>query len=247
VAATTRRCPAAAGPIPGRSVPPGQAWGVLSEGHLPANRRPAVPTRVHQSGGQPTHAAPARRADLRARPPPASRPWVDHHNHDHGRGAQASALTLTAVPTSERPPRRQRGGSRRPSPARWRTAGRPSSPWKATYQVGPLAARIPMSCKVATGTRNTPNRKATRTQPERPAPTPHHADPQQRDKPRDRGQEADLRRAAVASRQPQRLVVDRWGGRKDDQQARPGKQEEAKNQHLGPVDHRAWRLAGTTR
>src|SRR5215211_186687 len=100
VAAMTRRRPAAAGPIPGRSVPPGQTWGVLSEGPLPANRRPAVPTRVHQSGGQPTHAAPARHADHRARPPPTGRPSVDHHKH-HGRGAHGSALTLTAVPTSE--------------------------------------------------------------------------------------------------------------------------------------------------
>src|SRR5215213_5126347 len=96
----TRRRPAAAGPIPGRSVPPGHTWGVLSEGPLPANRRPAVPTRVHQSGGQPIHAAPARHADYRARPPPANRPSVDHHKH-HGRGAHAGALTLTAVPTSE--------------------------------------------------------------------------------------------------------------------------------------------------
>src|SRR5215218_7794805 len=96
----TRRRPAAAGPIPGRSVPPGHPWGVLSEGPLPANRRPAVPTRVHQSGGQPTHAAPARHADHRARPPPTGRPSVDHHKH-HGRGAHGSALTLTAVPTSE--------------------------------------------------------------------------------------------------------------------------------------------------
>jgi hypothetical protein len=44
VAAMKRRRPAAAGPIPGRSVLPGPAWGVLSAGHLPANRRPAVPT-----------------------------------------------------------------------------------------------------------------------------------------------------------------------------------------------------------
>src|SRR5215217_5604257 len=101
VAAMRRRRPAAAGPIPGRSVPPGHPWGVLSAGPFPANRRPAVPTRVHQSGGQPTHAAPARHADYRARPPPANRPSVDHHKH-HGRGAHAGALTLTAVPTSER-------------------------------------------------------------------------------------------------------------------------------------------------
>ena len=101
MAAMTRRRPAAAGPIPGRSVPPGPAWDVLSAGHLPANRRPAVPTREHQSGGPPTHAAPACHADHRARPPPANRPSVDHHKH-HRRGAHAGALTLTAVPTSER-------------------------------------------------------------------------------------------------------------------------------------------------
>src|SRR5215211_7747806 len=97
----TRRRPAVAGPIPARSMPPGKRWCVASEGHLPANRRPAVPTREHQSGGQPTHAAPARHADYRARPPPADRPSVDHHKH-HDRGAHAGALTLTAVPTSER-------------------------------------------------------------------------------------------------------------------------------------------------
>jgi hypothetical protein len=97
----TRRRPAAAGPIPGRSMPPASCWGVSSEGHLPANRRPAVPIREHQSGGQPTHAAPARHADHQARPPPASRPGADDHTHHH-RGAQAGALTLTAVPTSER-------------------------------------------------------------------------------------------------------------------------------------------------
>src|SRR5215211_9201789 len=97
----TRRRPAVAGPIPARSMPPGKRWCVASEGHLPANRRPAVPTREHQSGGQPTHAAPARHADHRARPPPANRPSLDHHQH-HGRGAHAGALTLTAVPTSER-------------------------------------------------------------------------------------------------------------------------------------------------
>jgi hypothetical protein len=43
------------------------AW--LVRGHLPAHRRPAVPTRVHQCGGSPIHHAPARRADHRARPP----------------------------------------------------------------------------------------------------------------------------------------------------------------------------------
>jgi hypothetical protein len=135
VAAMTRRRPAAAGPIPGRSVPPGPAWGVFSEGHLPAHRRPAVPTREHQSGGQPTHAAPARHADHRARPPPANRPSVDDHRH-HDRGAQARVLTLTAVPTSERFLRSQGV----PASRRWpQAAARNRSRWgrRPALEAGP--------------------------------------------------------------------------------------------------------------
>src|SRR4051812_906093 len=41
--------------------------GASSLGHLPAHRRHAVPTREHQSGGTPIHAAPTRPA-----PPPAA-------------------------------------------------------------------------------------------------------------------------------------------------------------------------------
>jgi len=100
VAVTTRRRPAAAGPIPGPSMPPAIGWGDASAGHLPANRRPAVPIRVHQSGGPPTHAAPARRADHRARPPPATGPRIDQNQHHQG-GAHTTAFTLTAAPTSE--------------------------------------------------------------------------------------------------------------------------------------------------
>ena len=51
-------------------------------------------------------------------------------------------------------------------------------------------------------------------------------------------------RAAVAGRQPEGLVVDLWGSRENAQQAGPGNQKEAKNQHLRPIDHRAGRLAG---
>ena len=66
-----RRGAVAAGPIPVstmRRPPSGRR--VLSQGHLPASSRPAVPTRVHQCGGSPIHHAPARLADRRARPPP---------------------------------------------------------------------------------------------------------------------------------------------------------------------------------
>src|SRR5512132_468156 len=73
---TPRRGAAAAGPIPAstmRRLP--RRRSALSQGHLPAHRRPAVSIRVHQCGGPPTHHAPARRADLGARPPPRS-PWA---------------------------------------------------------------------------------------------------------------------------------------------------------------------------
>ena len=73
---TPRRGAAAAGPIPVstmRRLP--RRRSALSQGHLPAHRRPAVSIRVHQCGGPPTHHAPARRADLGARPPPRS-PWA---------------------------------------------------------------------------------------------------------------------------------------------------------------------------
>jgi hypothetical protein len=77
-----------------------RAGATLVRGTFLANRRPAVETRVHQSGGPPTHAAPAHRADPRARPPPATGPWIDHHQHHQG-GAYRTAFTLTAAPTSE--------------------------------------------------------------------------------------------------------------------------------------------------
>src|SRR6266508_1955139 len=69
---TTRRGATVAGPIPESIMRAGQAGGVASQGHLPADRRPAVPTRVHQCGGSPIHHAPARRAHPTARPPPGA-------------------------------------------------------------------------------------------------------------------------------------------------------------------------------
>jgi hypothetical protein len=55
---TTRRGTAIAGPIPVSTMPSGLAEDDPSQGPLPADRRPAVPTRIHQSGGLPIHAAP---------------------------------------------------------------------------------------------------------------------------------------------------------------------------------------------
>ena len=57
---TTRRDAAAAGPIP-ESPMPRPRRGEFSQGHLPAHRRRAVPTREYQCGGQPIHTVPARR------------------------------------------------------------------------------------------------------------------------------------------------------------------------------------------
>jgi hypothetical protein len=54
-----RRGTAAAGEIPVRSMSPGSAGDASSQGHPSAHSRPAVSTRVHQSGGSPTHEASA--------------------------------------------------------------------------------------------------------------------------------------------------------------------------------------------
>jgi hypothetical protein len=78
---TTRRDAAAAGPIPESPMPrPGR--GEISQGHLPAHRRRAVPTREYQCGGQPIHTVPARRSILQAaRSPPLqpARPTATQH------------------------------------------------------------------------------------------------------------------------------------------------------------------------
>jgi hypothetical protein len=80
-----------------------RAGATLVRGTFLANRRPAVETRVHQSGGPPTHAAPAHRADPRARRlPPATGPWIGHHQHHQGR-AYRTAFRLTAAPISASP------------------------------------------------------------------------------------------------------------------------------------------------
>jgi hypothetical protein len=92
--------PAAAGPIPGPSMPPATRWGDAGAWHLPGEPPTCGGTRVQQSGGPPTHAAPAHRADPRARPPPATGPWIDHHQHHQG-GAYRTGFPLTAAPTAE--------------------------------------------------------------------------------------------------------------------------------------------------
>jgi hypothetical protein len=92
--------PAAAGPIPGPSMPPATRWGDATAGHLPGE----PPT----CGGNPRtsvwRAADPCRAGAscrpQARPPPATGPWIDHHQHHQG-GAYRTAFTLTAAPTSE--------------------------------------------------------------------------------------------------------------------------------------------------
>jgi len=85
---TTRRDAAAAGPIPGSPMPrPGR--GELSQGHLPAHRRRAVPTREYQCGGQPIHTAPARRPiPQAARPPPPQHVPTATHHADHARSVR---------------------------------------------------------------------------------------------------------------------------------------------------------------
>jgi hypothetical protein len=69
---TVRRGTAAAGPIP-VSTMTRLAPDAISMGHLPAQRSPAVSTRVHQSGGEPARLAPAHGRGL-ARPPPCLGP-----------------------------------------------------------------------------------------------------------------------------------------------------------------------------
>ena len=62
-----RRAPAAAEPIPVTTMtPPGTV--AISVGQLSAQPPPAVPTRVHQSGGQPT-SRPAHHRTLDRAPP----------------------------------------------------------------------------------------------------------------------------------------------------------------------------------
>jgi hypothetical protein len=66
----TRRSTADAGTIPEISVPRRGGRDATRVGQLPAQSRLAVPTREHQSGGPPIHAAPTRSWPTSARPPP---------------------------------------------------------------------------------------------------------------------------------------------------------------------------------
>jgi hypothetical protein len=61
-----RRAPAAAAPTLEKIVPP---IGALSMRQPAAQRSPATPTRVHQSGGQPTSSRPAHGRALDRAPP----------------------------------------------------------------------------------------------------------------------------------------------------------------------------------
>src|SRR6266702_3943974 len=81
---------AAAGTIPVRSVN-APATLVRSEGHHPAHRRPAIPTRVYESGsGGSRHAAPVRHPPP---PPPPPRAW----------GTTPRPLPLPAITGSREP------------------------------------------------------------------------------------------------------------------------------------------------
>jgi hypothetical protein len=73
VAAMTRRRPAAAGPIPGRSMPPGEAWGVAREGtFLPSADLRSQPANIGLAGSRPT---PRRR--VMPTTGPAHHQWTD--------------------------------------------------------------------------------------------------------------------------------------------------------------------------
>src|SRR4029453_15942006 len=66
----TRRSTADAGKIPATLLPRPRRRDASSLGPRPAHSRLAVPTREHQSGGPPIHAAPTRSWPTLARPPP---------------------------------------------------------------------------------------------------------------------------------------------------------------------------------
>src|SRR5215208_8248425 len=66
----TRRSTADAGKIPATLLPCRGRRDASSLGPRPAHSRLAVPTREHQSGGPPIHAAPTRSWPTLARPPP---------------------------------------------------------------------------------------------------------------------------------------------------------------------------------
>jgi len=76
--ARTRRSTADAGTTPEISLPRPQRHDATRVGQLPAHSRLAVPTREHQSGGPPIHAAPTRSWPTSARPPPPATPPSRH-------------------------------------------------------------------------------------------------------------------------------------------------------------------------
>ena len=92
---------AAAGPIPGSPMPrPGR--GEFSQGHLPAHRRRAVPTREYQCGGQPIHTVPARRPiPHAARPPPPQQAPTATHHADHARPVRPACCPQPCHPPAK--------------------------------------------------------------------------------------------------------------------------------------------------
>jgi hypothetical protein len=75
----TRRSTADAGKIPATLLPCRGRRDASSLGPRPAHSRPAVPTREHQSGGPPIHAAPTRSWPTSARPPPGPPALTGEH------------------------------------------------------------------------------------------------------------------------------------------------------------------------
>jgi hypothetical protein len=89
----TRRSTADAGKIPATLLPRPRRRDASSLGPRPAHSRLAVPTREHQSGGPPIHAAPTRSWPTSARPPPARQ-----HNREHQELLTGSSALDGAVP-----------------------------------------------------------------------------------------------------------------------------------------------------
>src|SRR6266508_4278626 len=95
---TTRRGATVAGLNPISIMRAGLAGGVPSQGHLPADCRPAVLTRVHQCGGSPIHHAPARRAHPTARPPPGCMSCYPLHASQHHQVSKRSPRSCPPAP-----------------------------------------------------------------------------------------------------------------------------------------------------
>ena len=112
VSPRTRRSTADAGKIPATLLPRRSWRDASSLGPRPAHSRLAVPTREHQSGGPPIHAAPTRSWPTSARPPPgppaqqgtpgARSPAASHLTAPfHIRRSSASGTASATSPTTD--------------------------------------------------------------------------------------------------------------------------------------------------